>query len=53
MERYGIDRQHDMTLEEVGKLHGGLSKERVRQLRNEAIGKLKHNKILEALHEEL
>ena len=52
MEHFGIDRQDDMSLAEVGTLHGGLSRERVRQIRNAAMRKLKDNDALKALSEE-
>lgn len=39
--RFGIDREKPMTLEEVGQ-HYGLTKERIRQVENKAIRKLRH-----------
>ena len=39
---YGIDDQHSMTLEEIGQTFD-LTRERVRQIREKAIRKLKHN----------
>ena len=39
--RFGIDREKAMTLEEVGKVYG-ITKERIRQIENKAIRKLRH-----------
>lgn len=39
--RFGINREKPMTLEEVGQ-HYGLTKERIRQVENKAIRKLRH-----------
>jgi len=39
---YGIGDQHSMTLEEIGQTFD-LTRERVRQIREKAIRKLKHN----------
>ena len=39
--RFGINRAKPMTLEEVGQ-HYGLTRERIRQLENKAIRKLRH-----------
>lgn len=39
--RFGIDQEKAMTLEEVGKVYG-ITKERIRQIENKAIRKLRH-----------
>lgn len=39
--RFGIDHEKAMTLEEVGKVYG-ITKERIRQIENKAIRKLRH-----------
>lgn len=39
--RFGIDNEKAMTLEEVGKVYG-ITKERIRQIENKAIRKLRH-----------
>lgn len=39
--RFGIDQEKVMTLEEVGKVYG-ITKERIRQIENKAIRKLRH-----------
>lgn len=39
--RFGIDQEKAMTLEEVGKAYG-ITKERIRQIENKAIRKLRH-----------
>ncbi len=50
--RYGIDCDRDYTLEEIGK-HLSITRERVRQIEEKAIKKLRHPKRLKALREML
>ncbi|MDU2559159.1 MAG: sigma factor-like helix-turn-helix DNA-binding protein, partial [Anaerococcus prevotii] len=38
--RYGLDNEKPKTLEEIGKIYD-LSRERIRQIENQALGKLK------------
>jgi len=52
IKRYGLDRQGDMSLSEVGEIFG-VSRERVRQIEQEATVKLRRNKTLKALAEEI
>lgn len=48
--RYGIDCDRDYTLEEIGK-HLSITRERVRQIEEKAMKKLRHPKRLRALRE--
>ena len=48
---FGLDGRDKMYLEEIGKKFG-LTKERIRQIRNKALGRLKHPERLKRLEEE-
>lgn len=50
--RYGLDGQNPMTLEETGQTLG-ITRERVRQIQETALGKLKNNRIMKELSESL
>jgi len=39
--RYGIDKDHEHTLEEVGEMFN-LSRERIRQIQNNSLAKMRH-----------
>jgi len=50
--RFGIPDGNDMTLEQVGKVLG-LTRERVRQIQNKALDKLKGHPLLKSLRDHL
>ncbi len=47
--KFGLDGEHPMTLKEIAKIHG-ISRERVRQVCNDLIGKLSNDETLSLLY---